>query len=266
MFRLYPTCKSGPFLKLRLSPSCYLLHSHSVSCISNLSNGTYERNREIDFELLFNACTTLGAAKRLHALLIVSGKAQSIFVATRLVNIYSHLRDVSSSRETFNQVPRKDAYTWNSMVSAYVRNRRFSEAVKCAYEMLLSADARPDFHTFPPVLKACNSLLDGTRLHCWILKLGLEWDVFVAASLIHAIDTLRYYRHFMSDPGRRYHQVGGVTQDTEKRLPAVFLSQDTEKEKIEKAKAIGVGDGKESKLCFHAVKNQENFKDGQTGK
>ncbi|KAL0385636.1 UNVERIFIED_CONTAM: Pentatricopeptide repeat-containing protein [Sesamum radiatum] len=156
-----------------------------MSCIGNLSNGPYERNREIDFEILFNACTTLGVAKRLHALLIVLGKAQSIFVATRLVNIYSHLGDVSSSRETFNEVPRKDAYTWNSMVSAYVRNRRFSEAVECAYEMLSSADARPDFHTFPPVLKACNSLLDGTRLHCWILKLGLEWDVFVAASLVH---------------------------------------------------------------------------------
>ncbi|KAL0364142.1 UNVERIFIED_CONTAM: Pentatricopeptide repeat-containing protein, partial [Sesamum angustifolium] len=172
-------------IQLWLSTSCYLLHSHNVNCIGNLSNGTYDWNREIDFEILFNACTTLGVAKRLHALLIVSGKAQSSFVATRLVNIYSHLGDVSSSRETFNQVPRKDAYTWNSMVSAYVRNRRFSEAVECAYEMLLSADARPDFHTFPPVLKACNSLLDGTRLHCWILKLGLEWDVFVAASLVH---------------------------------------------------------------------------------
>ncbi|XP_011086450.1 pentatricopeptide repeat-containing protein At4g33990 isoform X1 [Sesamum indicum] len=182
---LFPTCKGVPFLKLWLSTSCYLLHSHEVSCIGTLSHGTYERNREIDFEILFNACTTLEVAKRLHALLIVSGEVQSIFVATRLVNIYSHLGDVSSSRDIFNEVPRKDAYTWNSMVSAYVRNRRFSEAVECAYEMLSSADARPDFHTFPPVLKACNSLLDGTRLHCWILKLGLEWDVFVAASLVH---------------------------------------------------------------------------------
>ncbi|KAI3467446.1 hypothetical protein Pfo_024109 [Paulownia fortunei] len=185
MFRLLPICKGGLFLKSLSSSSCYLLHSHSVSCIGNLSNCTDERSREIDFELLFNACTTSEAAKRLHALLIVSGKAQSNFVATRLVNIYSHLGNVLLARDTFEQVPRKDAYAWNSMVSAYVRNCRFSEAVMCAFEMLSSTDVRPDFYTFPPVLKACKALIDGTRLHCWVLKLGFEWDVFVAASLVH---------------------------------------------------------------------------------
>ncbi|KAL8506777.1 hypothetical protein ACS0TY_017609 [Phlomoides rotata] len=61
----------------------------------------------------------------------------------------------------------------------------FSEAMKCAFEMLSRADVRPDFHTFPSVLKACYTLLDGERLHCWVLKLGFEWDVFVAASLLH---------------------------------------------------------------------------------
>ncbi|KAK4477985.1 hypothetical protein RD792_017250 [Penstemon davidsonii] len=71
------------------------------------------------------------------------------------------------------------------MVSAYVRNGHFSEAVKCVYEMLSIPDVRPDHYTFPPVLKACNSILDGTRLHCWISKLGFDWDVFVSASLVH---------------------------------------------------------------------------------
>ncbi|PIN18042.1 hypothetical protein CDL12_09298 [Handroanthus impetiginosus] len=184
MFRLLPVCKDG-LLKTLWSSSYYTLRSHIVSCKRNLSNGSDRRSREIDFEFLFNACTTSEVAKRVHALLIVSGRAQSIFVVTRLVNIYAHLGDVSSSRDTFDQVPRKDSYTWNSMISAYVRYRCFSEAVKCVFEMLSSGDARPDFYTFPPVLKACNGLLDGTMLHCWVLKLGFEWDVFVAASLVH---------------------------------------------------------------------------------
>ncbi|KAL3654150.1 hypothetical protein CASFOL_003831 [Castilleja foliolosa] len=185
MFRFLPIRKGGIFPKHLSSPTCYLSHSHSVSHISKISNHTNETSKSIDFELLFNACTTSEAAKRVHALLIVSGKAQNIFFATRLVNKYSHLGNISLSRDTFNQVPKKDSYTWNSIISAYVRNSRFDEAVKCAFDMLSSTDVRPDFYTFPPVLKACKSLTDGTRFHCWILKMGFEWDVFVSASLVH---------------------------------------------------------------------------------
>ncbi|XP_073129331.1 pentatricopeptide repeat-containing protein At4g33990-like [Henckelia pumila] len=165
--------------------ACNFQHSRGVSSITFSSHGIDKKNREIDFELLFKACTEPNIAKRLHALLFVSGKTQSIFVATRMVNIYAHLGDIFSSTQIFNQVSRKDAYTWNSMISAYVRNGYFSEAVKCAYEMLSTPEVRPDFHTFPPILKACYSTRDGARLHCWVSKMGFEWDVYVAASLVH---------------------------------------------------------------------------------
>ncbi|CAA0838397.1 Pentatricopeptide repeat-containing protein [Striga hermonthica] len=122
---------------------------------------------------------------RVHALLLVSGKALSVFYATRLVNKYSFIDNVSLARDTFDQISIKDSYTWNSMLSAYVRNSHFDEAIKCAFEMLSSTDVRPDFYTFPSILKACKSLCDGALFHCWVLKLGFECDVFVAASLVH---------------------------------------------------------------------------------
>ncbi|KAL7228463.1 hypothetical protein ACSBR2_007222 [Camellia fascicularis] len=68
------------------------------------------------------SCTKIHLAKRLHALLIVSGKAQSIFISTRVVNLYANLGDVTYSRCTFDQIPKKDANTWNSMLSSYVHN------------------------------------------------------------------------------------------------------------------------------------------------
>ncbi|XP_051122345.1 pentatricopeptide repeat-containing protein At4g33990 [Andrographis paniculata] len=185
MFRLLPIGRSGHLLNSPSSRSYCLLDYQRLRYIRSLSNGTGKRSREIDFELLYDTCTTAEAAKRVHALLIVSGKAWGSFVATRLVNLYSHLGDVSSSRKIFNRIQRKDAYTWNSMVSAYVRSRHFGEAVRCAFEMLSNSDARPDSYTFPAVLKACTAFDDGRRLHCWIVKLGFEWDLFVAASLVH---------------------------------------------------------------------------------
>ncbi|KAL8518888.1 hypothetical protein ACS0TY_010014 [Phlomoides rotata] len=185
MFRLLPVCKDGIIFKHLSTSGRFLIRFFGGSRICKLSNDADQRSREINFELLFKACTKPEDAKCVHALLIVAGRAQSTFVSTRLINIYAYLGNVSLSRETFDQVPNKDAYTWNSMLSGYVRNRCFSEAMKCAFEMLSRVDVRPDFHTFPSVLKACYTLLDGERLHCWVLKLGFEWDVFVAASLLH---------------------------------------------------------------------------------
>ncbi|KAF5959067.1 hypothetical protein HYC85_000276, partial [Camellia sinensis] len=112
-------------------------------------------------------------------------KGQCIFISTRVVNLYANLGDVTYSRCTYDQIPKKDAYTWNSMLASYVHNTHIHEVVNCLYEMLLKSEVRPDFYTFPPVLKACGNLFDGKKIHCWVFKLGFEWDVFVAASLVH---------------------------------------------------------------------------------
>ncbi|KAH0977554.1 hypothetical protein GBA52_027273 [Prunus armeniaca] len=148
-------------------------------------DGFANENKNDDIDLLFQSCTNVHHAKQLHAFLVVSGKVQNIFLSARLVNRYAYLGDVSFSRITFDLIPRKDVYTWNSMVSAYVRSGRFREAIDCFSQFLLTSGLRPDFYTFPPVLKACQNLVDGKKIHCQILKLGFVWDVFVAASLVH---------------------------------------------------------------------------------
>ncbi|XP_071736815.1 pentatricopeptide repeat-containing protein At4g33990 [Rutidosis leptorrhynchoides] len=139
---------------------------------------------EIDIEHLFNSCTKTHLAKCLHGLLIVLGKVQSLFISTRLVNLYANVGNISLCQQTFDQIRNKDVYTWNSMISAYVRNGIPNDALNCLYKMP-NYEVKPDFYTFPPVLKACRVLNDGKRIHAWILKTGLEWDVYVAASLVH---------------------------------------------------------------------------------
>ncbi|CAH9113659.1 unnamed protein product [Cuscuta epithymum] len=132
-----------------------------------------------------HSCTEFYTAKCFHALLIVLGEVQSVHAGTRLINVYARLRNISLSRCSFDQIEKKNTYTWNSMISAYIHNGRLREALSCVYQMLSSHDARPDFYTFPPILKTCHNVFDGMRIHCWVSKLGLEWDVFIAASLVH---------------------------------------------------------------------------------
>lgn len=134
---------------------------------------------------LFHSCTTIDVAKRLHALLVVSGKIEDVLLSTKLVNLYASLGHVSFSRSTFNHIKRKNIYTWNSMISAYVNTARYHDALNCVNQLFSVSDLRPDFYTFPPVLKACVNLVDGRKIHCSVGKMGFESDVFVAASLIH---------------------------------------------------------------------------------
>ncbi|CAH1444992.1 unnamed protein product [Lactuca virosa] len=176
--RFLPNHKSNYFPNILSSGR--FLHTQTSSDDSWTNNN----NRELNIDLLFHSCTKTHLAKRLHALLIVLGKVQSLFISTRLVNLYANLGNISLSQQTFDQIPQKDVYTWNSMISAYVHNGAHTDAITCLYKML-TFEVKPDFYTFPPVIKACRDINNGKRIHAWISKTGLEWDVFVAASLVH---------------------------------------------------------------------------------
>ncbi|KAM0001396.1 putative tetratricopeptide-like helical domain superfamily, DYW domain-containing protein [Helianthus debilis subsp. tardiflorus] len=185
MYISLPNGKSNYFSKLIRSSRClHTLFSPVPNNLQTSSNESGSNVWDIDVDLLFHSSTNIHIAKRVHALLIVLGKVQSLFISTRLLNLYSNLGTISLCQQTFDQIPTKDVYTWNSIISAYVRNGIPSDAVNCLSKMLMS-EIKPDFYTFPPVLKACRDLNNGSRIHALSLKTGLEWDVFVAASLVH---------------------------------------------------------------------------------
>ncbi|XP_077213146.1 tetratricopeptide repeat (TPR)-like superfamily protein [Tasmannia lanceolata] len=137
------------------------------------------------FNILFLSCTKIHLAKQLHALLVVSGHAQNVFFSTKLLNLYANLSNLRFSRLVFEQIPKKNVFSWNSMISSYVRNGIFHEAIDCYYQLLTNYRVRPDFFTFPVILKACEDLGDGRKIHCWVIKMGFGLDFFVAASLVH---------------------------------------------------------------------------------
>ncbi|KAL0546516.1 hypothetical protein IC582_016427 [Cucumis melo] len=148
-------------------------------------DGVENEKREIDFNRLFLFCTKVHLAKQLHGLLVVSGKTQSIFLSAKLINRYAFLGDISHARLTFDQIQTKDVYTWNSMISAYARIGHFHAAIDCFNEFLSTSILQSDHYTFPPVIRACGNLDDGRKIHCLVLKLGFECDVYIAASFIH---------------------------------------------------------------------------------
>ncbi|MQL89786.1 hypothetical protein Taro_022363 [Colocasia esculenta] len=139
----------------------------------------------MDFTTLLQSCSSARVLKPLHALLVVSGRSGDVFFSTKLVNIYSRLGDHPSSLLSFEQIARKNVFAWNSMISSHAHFGLFAEAVSCFYLLVTETAVRPDSFTFPATLKACQEAVDGKKVHSWIVKLGLESDLFVSASLIH---------------------------------------------------------------------------------
>ncbi|CAJ1964456.1 unnamed protein product [Sphenostylis stenocarpa] len=168
-----------------LQPWIHQNFSSATGSFQQISQDHENKNNNVNFNFVFHSCRDIGAVKQLHALLVVLGKAQNVVLFTQLVTLYATLGDISLSRNTFEHIQRKNIFTWNSMVSAYVRCGRYRDAMDCVSEFFSISGVRPDFYTFPPVFKACVSVVDGEKMHCWVLKMGFEHDVYVAASLIH---------------------------------------------------------------------------------
>ncbi|KAJ1407941.1 Tetratricopeptide-like helical domain superfamily [Sesbania bispinosa] len=186
LLKLVPTGRLKPVSQVL--PSCQWVYQSfsAVTSSLQLTLHDFENKKKVaDFEVLFHSCTKVDVAKQLHALLVVLGKAQNVLLSTKLVNLYVTLGDISLSRCTFNLIQKKNIYSWNSMIAAYVHCGRYHEAMNCVNELLSMSSLRPDFYTFPPILKACIHLVDGKKIHCWVFKMGFEHDVFVASSLIH---------------------------------------------------------------------------------
>ncbi|KAJ6752517.1 hypothetical protein OIU85_002889 [Salix viminalis] len=116
---------------------------------------------------LFQSHRTLHAATVTDYLQVTSDdlerRFKDNFLSSKIVNLYSQHGDVSLAWWTFHHLPNKDVYTWNSMAFAYVSHGRFREALGCFNQFFTTSGLRPDFYTFPPVVKACRDLLDGKK-------------------------------------------------------------------------------------------------------
>ncbi|XWS74514.1 hypothetical protein CRYUN_Cryun01aG0004500 [Craigia yunnanensis] len=80
----------------------------------------------------------------------------------------------------------KDLVAWGSMISGFCQNRKFREAL--GYFGRMNADGiRPDSDIMSSVIIACIGLENvdsGCMIHGYVIKSGLDRDVYVATSLV----------------------------------------------------------------------------------
>lgn len=129
---------------------------------------------------------SLRIGKSIHAVVLRAGFESLVNISTALVDMYSKLGSVTTSRLIFNSMNDKTIVTWNSMIDGYVQSENPEEAL-AIFQKMLDEGFEPSNVTIMEGLHACADLGDldrGKFIHELAHKMKLESDVSVMNSLI----------------------------------------------------------------------------------
>ena len=97
------------------------------------------------------------------------------YVCNSLMDMYAELGLVEGFTQVFEEMPERDAVSWNIMISGYVRCKRFEEAVDVYRRMQMESNEKPNEATVVSTLSACAVLRN--------LELGKEIHDYIANEL-----------------------------------------------------------------------------------
>lgn len=135
--------------------------------------------------LLQDFCHDVIGVKSIHAQIVHRGLLQHQYLVDKLVRIYCDLGIVQYARLVFEEMPHLEAPLCNSMISGYVRNERFSEALDL-FKLMRSSDLDIDGYAGNFALKACMALSDretGMDIIKFSINRGIE-NKFLGSSMI----------------------------------------------------------------------------------
>ena len=135
---------------------------------------------------LFRSCTTLRTLTQLHAHLFVTGLHEDPLPTTKLVESYSQMGDLQTSRLVFETFPSPDSFLWGVLIKCHVWNHFFEESVSLYHKMLYH-QVHVNGFLYPNILRACSGfcvLGIGGKVHGRIIKCGFDTDAIVETSLL----------------------------------------------------------------------------------
>ncbi|XP_020572072.1 pentatricopeptide repeat-containing protein At4g35130, chloroplastic-like [Phalaenopsis equestris] len=125
-------------------------------------------------------------ARAVHGYCLKKRFFESVFVSNSLISMYSKLGFLLSAEKLLYGLGKRNVVSWSSVISGYVLQGMFSEAINM-FIMMLEDGLLPNFVTMLSIIQAC-SLMNEPRffswVHAWISKLTLGSNDFVMNSLV----------------------------------------------------------------------------------
>nr|XP_043635733.1 putative pentatricopeptide repeat-containing protein At5g52630 [Erigeron canadensis] len=162
----------------------------AANICSNMFDTTQlqEQNQRNICNLLLSATKSrnIRTGLQLHTHILKSGYQAIPIISHYLINLYSKTQLPFHSKLVFQETHIKTSTTWSSIISCFAQNELPLLALQY-FKKMVNIGFRPDDHIFPSATKACGFLSNcnmGRAVHCFGLKIGYGFDVFVASSVV----------------------------------------------------------------------------------
>lgn len=173
-----------------------MLHGYAKNGDSHNAMGTFKEMRRcgnkpnaVTYSCILSLCASKGMhyfGSQLHSLVIASGLEFDSQVANTLLAMYSKCGSLSDAHKLFNVMPQTDTVSWNGLIAGYVQNG-FTDKALLLFNKMISSGVKPDaitFSSFLPSVIESGSLKHGKEIHCYILRQGMLFDVYLKCALI----------------------------------------------------------------------------------
>ncbi|EEF50097.1 pentatricopeptide repeat-containing protein, putative [Ricinus communis] len=141
------------------------------------------------FAGVLKACIGLEAfsvGKSVHGCVLKTCYEMDLYVGVGLLDLYTKFGDANDVLRVFEEMPKHDVIPWSFMISRYAQSNQSREAVEL-FGQMRRAFVLPNQFTFASVLQSCASIENlqlGKQVHCHVLKVGLDGNVFVSNALM----------------------------------------------------------------------------------
>lgn len=176
--------------------------------LSNVKNGSIERGLQLfssmletglvpsnrTLSIVLNACGRTGDQSRgriIHAQMIKSEFLPDVPSQNALLDMYTSSGDIMTALSVFERIETPDLVSWNSLIAGYSDvgdGEKAMEMFTQLRKMSLCGGPNTDEYTFAAVVSATASLPSiyyGKPLHSQIIKVGLEFCIFIGNTLIN---------------------------------------------------------------------------------
>ncbi|KAI3739430.1 hypothetical protein L2E82_29834 [Cichorium intybus] len=141
------------------------------------------------FPSVINSCAGSGqfeTAKLVHEHVLELGFQSDIYIGNALIDMYARFSALEKARQVFEEMPKRDVVSWNSLVSGYTAHEEWEKAFKTFYQSR-TAGLIPDSFMISSVLPAfsgLNAIIEGQIVHGLTVKLGIHINTRVCNSLL----------------------------------------------------------------------------------
>lgn len=118
-----------------------------------------------------------------HAKVVIAGLSGRVVVESSIVDMYAKCGLLVDSRQVFDRMPSKNAFSWCALLGGYCQYGNHAEVL----DLFRKMDADDDQYSFSTVLRACaglSAVAQGKELHCRFLRTRGGRNVVIESALV----------------------------------------------------------------------------------